>query len=455
MGISRVAVLGAGLSGLMLTWKLQEAGIETIVLEAQSEVGGVGKTMVWNGFRLEAGPHHFHTREQPLAQELKQLMGGESLIQTRQNRIWFQNRWIAYPLSTRSLLEIPPTTLIQAVGELALLWSQHRLGFNLPTPPTQPGLLPKYGKVLDQLLMNEYRQKIQQVPASSLRPTWYTSISPASSPLQAAQQLLQGLFRPPKARTLTFHDPSQGFGSIAKKLEQRILAAGGQIQTNIQLRKIHAPDDEIQAIEYHYDNQEHWLPIDYLFSTIPLTTLFFRWNPIPPHSLLEHSYRLRHCSLVYLNILLPQATETDNIWWGYFPETHYSFYRASPAQLHSPSHSLPQQQSCLTVEWMLPTDHPLHDASAQQLLEEALPGLEEAKLLRKEDVKDLWVHKESRALPLEHPTQQSQLREISSYLTKIRRFRAVGQQGKFHLSPLAENLRNSLQAARSIIKESN
>lgn len=452
MGISRVAVLGAGLSGLMLAWKLQESGIPTLVVEAQPEVGGVAKTQVWNGFRVEVGPHSFHTTEQPLARELKRLMGGEFQIQTRYNKVWFQNRWVAYPLSSRSVMEIPTTTLARAMGDWALHWGQKRLGFAPEAGTVSPsGLLPQYGWVLDQVLMNEYIQKVQQVPASSMRPEWFTTSNPTST-LESVKQLVTGLFKRPKQRSLTFHDPNRGFCSIPQTLAQKFEEAGGQIRTSANVRKIYAPEGEVQAIEYSWQGKEYWQPVDFLFSTIPLSALFFRWDPLPPHRMLEYTYQLNHSSLVSLHILL-DAPQNKSLWWGYFPEPNYSFYRVSPATLHRPTHESQKNQRCLKVEWMLPAGHPLHDASPEQLLEEARPGLVEAGLLQPEQVRDLSVHRELRTLPMVQENKELPFREISMFLTQVRRFRALGQQGNFTPNSLADTLSQSLDAASTLIKE--
>jgi phytoene dehydrogenase-like protein len=50
-----VVVVGAGLAGLAAAVRLQEAGVEAIVVEASDGVGGRVRTDVVDGFRLDRG----------------------------------------------------------------------------------------------------------------------------------------------------------------------------------------------------------------------------------------------------------------------------------------------------------------------------------------------------------------------------------------------------------------
>ena len=48
--IADVMVLGAGLCGLTMAWKLQEAGLRMTVIEKQPQVGGLAKSVAWGDF---------------------------------------------------------------------------------------------------------------------------------------------------------------------------------------------------------------------------------------------------------------------------------------------------------------------------------------------------------------------------------------------------------------------
>ena len=52
----KVAVIGAGLSGLACAYRLKQSGIHPIVLEETGQPGGVIATVRRNGFIFEAGP---------------------------------------------------------------------------------------------------------------------------------------------------------------------------------------------------------------------------------------------------------------------------------------------------------------------------------------------------------------------------------------------------------------
>ncbi len=58
-----VVVLGGGVSGLGLAWRLASRGVSVDVLEADSIVGGLAKTVDEDGYRIDMGPHSFFSEE--------------------------------------------------------------------------------------------------------------------------------------------------------------------------------------------------------------------------------------------------------------------------------------------------------------------------------------------------------------------------------------------------------
>ena len=57
-----VAVLVLGPAGVTAGYLLARAGVETLVLEAEDQVGGLAKTVVRDGYRFDLGGHRFFTK---------------------------------------------------------------------------------------------------------------------------------------------------------------------------------------------------------------------------------------------------------------------------------------------------------------------------------------------------------------------------------------------------------
>ena len=452
MGIKDVTILGGGLCGLTTAWKLQEAGVQTHVLEAQPEVGGLAKSLFWKGFRFDVGPHLFMPREALLLDEIKALMGGSYQVPVRQSRLWFKGRWINYPLTTRSLVNIPWPILLQATAEFASLQMRYRLQGEQGREHLAQGKA-RYGTLLDQLLLSEQNHQIWQEASAFLSPSWSTQSSPQPPPNGSIASLLREAFRPPTPYTQSLHFPSEGIGSIAKRLQARILQSGGTIHTNARVQRILIPHGEVSAVVFDDGQRVQHVPTEYVFSTIPLPSLFPLLDPLPNHALLEQMARLRHRSLLMLRLVLQQEN-ADTQRWFYFPAKQYPFFRASFAQ---PLHSSvpPKDRACLIVECILPEDHPLLRAPVEEILQRCLPGLQEAQLVVPHQILEATVHRETFALPDPDPDQEEHLRQLQAFITGTRRLRAIGMHSNFRSWSLEQTFREALRAARAILDEKN
>ena len=105
----RVAVVGAGISGLVAAHELQRAGVEAVVLEADDRPGGKIDSSQVSGLTVEVGPDGFVARD-PAAAELCHRLGlGTDLVEpaTSGAFVWVDGR--LRPLPDRSLLGVPWT----------------------------------------------------------------------------------------------------------------------------------------------------------------------------------------------------------------------------------------------------------------------------------------------------------------------------------------------------------
>ena len=55
-------VIGGGPAGLTAAYELAKVGVKPIVLEMGARVGGIARTEVFNGYRMDIGGHRFFTK---------------------------------------------------------------------------------------------------------------------------------------------------------------------------------------------------------------------------------------------------------------------------------------------------------------------------------------------------------------------------------------------------------
>lgn len=109
MGASRVAVVGAGISGLTAAYELRQAGIETVVLEASDRAGGKIDSSPLGCLMIDSGPDGFVARD-PAAAELCRRLGlGADLVEPASSGAFVWVDGGLRPLPARSVLGVPWT----------------------------------------------------------------------------------------------------------------------------------------------------------------------------------------------------------------------------------------------------------------------------------------------------------------------------------------------------------
>ena len=75
--MKKIIIIGAGPAGLTAGYELlkdKNNEYEVVILEAESQVGGISKTVVYNGNRMDIGGHRFFSKNEEVMKFWEDLM---------------------------------------------------------------------------------------------------------------------------------------------------------------------------------------------------------------------------------------------------------------------------------------------------------------------------------------------------------------------------------------------
>src|SRR5438105_13615507 len=118
-----VVIIGAGPAGLTAAYLLATRyGITSTILESDSQVGGISRTVERDGWRFDIGGHRFFTKVPEVEALWHEILPDEDfLLRPRSSRIYYRGKLIDYPI--RPLNALRSLGLLEALRRVRpFLW---------------------------------------------------------------------------------------------------------------------------------------------------------------------------------------------------------------------------------------------------------------------------------------------------------------------------------------------
>jgi protoporphyrinogen oxidase len=162
----KVAILGAGLSGLSTSYHLGHAD-GTVVFEAKDHHGGHVHSDYLDGFTMDDGPHISFTSNEYIKTLFSDLVDGEYLDLDITAVNWFEGNWIEHPAQT-SLWQVPEPLRSQCVDSFVEYTAQE----HAPPKNYQEWLWQAMGPVFAETFPAKYTRKYWTCEPANMDVDW-------------------------------------------------------------------------------------------------------------------------------------------------------------------------------------------------------------------------------------------------------------------------------------------
>jgi protoporphyrinogen oxidase len=305
------AVLGGGPAGLTAAYVLAQRDEAGAVFEADGTVGGIAKTVEFNGYRFDLGGHRFFTKLLPVERLWSEMMGEEFLTRPRLSRIYYDGKFFAYPLQARDV--VGRLGLVESLlCGFSYLWSLRLRGRKADT--FEEWVTVRFGRRLYDAFFRSYTEKVWGIPGSEIRSQWAAQRIKDFSLLRALLSVL-GLNRREVTTLIEeFRYPRLGPGQMWERFAQRVEERG--IPVNLKQRCVSVLHDEshVTGVVVQTNGHVTEYPVENVVSSIALSDLVKSLDPAPPAEILAAADKLRYRDFCLVALMTTQEEPFPDNW---------------------------------------------------------------------------------------------------------------------------------------------
>jgi protoporphyrinogen oxidase len=480
----RIAVIaGAGPAGLTAALEmLRRSDITPVVFEAETQVGGISKTINYRGNRMDLGGHRFfsksdwvmrwwqeilpvaegqlaagkalrisyHRQERDLVPEVLGAASSDAvlLIRRRLSRIFYRRRFFDYPL------KLNPNT-IRNMGLLESLrtgmsYAQARLAHRSPELSLEDFLINRFGDRLYRTFFKSYTEKVWGVPCGEISAEWGAQRIKGLSVSKAIAHALRAPFRraadTAQKGTETslieqFLYPKFGPGQMWEEVARRVALRGGAIHLGHRIVGIERTDLDVTAVQVRDESSGsiRTIPCDYLISTMPVRELVAFLKPAEAQ-VVRIAAALPYRDFVTVGLLLRKMTlprnphtltsqngmPPDN--WIYIQEPDVRIGRLQVFNNWSPSMVADPDTVWLGLEYFCREGDDLWSMEDRDFLDFAARELAHIGMIDRRDVLDGTVVRVRKAYPA-YFGEYARFAQVRDFLDRFANLYPVGRNG--------------------------
>ncbi|MFN2505604.1 MAG: NAD(P)/FAD-dependent oxidoreductase [Acidimicrobiales bacterium] len=403
-------MIGAGPAGLTAAYKLGQRGVKSTVLEADSVVGGISRTVQQDGWRFDIGGHRFFTKVRAVEELWHEILADdEFLIRPRMSRIYYNGSFFDYPLK--------PMNALKGLGMVEAVLCVASYGWARVRPPKdqttfEGWVSARFGARLYRIFFKTYTEKVWGVPASEIKADWAAQ---RIKNLSLSKAVLNAVLPKRNQKDITslieeFQYPKHGPGMMWERCRELVEEQGSDVLMETPATRVHHEGGRAVAVTggtVRYD-------ATHVISSMPISTLIKIMDPPPPPDVLAAADGLSYRDFLTVALVVPVENGfPDN--WIYVHSPDVRLGRIQNFGSWSP-HMVKEGKTCLGLEYFVFEGDDLWTSPDEELVELGKRELAKLGLVDPERVEAGYVVRMPKAYPMYNDTYKANVATLRGWL---------------------------------------
>lgn len=442
-----VIILGAGPAGLSAAHELSGEGVRALVLEKDSVVGGLARSVEYKGYRFDIGGHRFFTKVPLIERMWREVLGDDLLTRPRLSRIYYGSKFFRYPLDARdALLGLGPLEAVRCLASFV----RARCHPRKPERSFEDWVSNRFGRRLFDIFFRTYSEKVWGIPCDQIGSEW------ASQRIRGLSlvSLVWNSFRPtrngnPQIKTLIreFLYPRLGPGMMWTRVKNLVESRGTKVLLETGVERIFWRSGGVlgvQAAGQLFRGRE-------FISSLPIRDLIEKLDPAPPDYLCEAAKDFSYRDFVTVALIVQgKNLFPDN--WIYIHDASFKVGRIQNFNNWSPDLVPDPETTCLGLEYFCFQNDGLWNLSDAELLALASREIVALRLVAPGAILDGKVVRVPKAYPIYDDRYQRGVAAVRRFLAEeTPNLQLVGRNGMHRYNNQDHSMLTGILAARNIL----
>lgn len=494
--MKRVIIIGAGPAGLTAGYELLKENnneYEVIILEEENQVGGISKTVRYNGNRMDIGGHRFFSKDENVMDFWKELMpiqGAPSyddkklnrekplvkdgpdpekedkvmLVRDRVSRIYYLKKFFDYPVS----LKLETFTNMGLIRTIKAGFSYLKSIFVKKKETSLENFyINRFGKVLYGMFFEKYTEKLWGRHPSVISADWGSQRVKGLSITAVIKDMFRKIFNPKSNKVETslieqFWYPKYGPGQLWENLADEIEKNGGKILKQHSVQKINLKENKITSVECVCDGKIEVFEGDIFISSMPLKDLVEDMKEEPvPEDIKNIATGLPYRDFMTVGLLLKKLdlknkTKIKTLGnivpdcWIYVQEPDVKLGRIQIFNNWSPYMvSNPEKNVWIGLEYFCNEGDEYWNMSDEEFTKFAIKELVSMGVIEESDVLDSHRERVKKAYPAYFDTY-SEIDKLIEYLNGFENLYCVGRNGQHRYNNMDHSMVTAMETVKNI-----